>query len=106
MTKSLLAFLLIWIRLAITANATDSSHQVSIVWSCKPILPTSLVDLLEPRDDDEEESEEEQDDEVILTILLTVKMSFETHQMCFKDGLFHGLDALENVFLLNRSLGT
>ena len=63
-TKSLLAFLLIWIRLAITANATDSSHQVSIVWSCKPILPTSLVDLLEPRDDDEEESEEEQDDEV------------------------------------------
>lgn len=34
----------------------------------------------------------------ILTTLLTVKMSFETHQMCFKDGLFHGLDALENVF--------
>ena len=33
------------------------------VWSCTPVLPNSLVDLLEASDLEEEEEEEENDDE-------------------------------------------
>ena len=33
------------------------------VWSCGPVLPNSLVDLLDTGDRDEEEEEEENEDE-------------------------------------------
>ena len=35
------------------------------VWSCGPVLPNSLVDLLEAGDLEEEEEEEEENDEEI-----------------------------------------
>ena len=43
------------------------------VWSCGPVLPNSLVDLLDTGDLEEEEEEEENEDE-FLTLTTSVKV--------------------------------
>ena len=52
--------------------------MLELVWSCGPVLPNSLVDLLdtgdrEEKDEEEEEEEEEEDNATSLTLTISVK---------------------------------